>query len=92
MKNKSIKKKKPVGNKIKGGPWWGLGVVGEGKRGPRPARVSLFSGQSGVRGLLPTLSIHPWVGISLFHSSGGGQGSALPGDLPGATLLKPPGL
>ena len=43
-------------------------------------------------GLLSTLSTHPWVGIPLSHSSGGGQGAALPGDPPGATLLKPPGL
>ena len=68
--------------------------MGEEKRGPPPTRVSLFSGQSGigVEGLLPTLSTHPWVGIPLFHSSGGGQGAALPGDPPGATLLKSPGL
>ena len=67
--------------------------MGKGERGSRPARVSLFSGQSGVGGLLPTLSTHPWVGIPLSHSSGGGQGAALPGDTPpGATLLKPPGL
>jgi hypothetical protein len=60
---------------------------------PNPARVSLFSGQSGVGRLLSTLSTHPWVGIPLSHSSGGGQGAALPGDTtPGATLLKPPGL
>jgi hypothetical protein len=67
--------------------------VGEGKRGPRPTRVSLFSGQSGVGGMLPTLSTHPWVGIPLSHSSRGGQGAALPGDLPspGATLLAPQG-
>ena len=42
-------------------------------------------------GLLSTLSTHPWVGIPLSHSSGGGQGAALPG-IPGATLLKPLGL
>jgi hypothetical protein len=61
---------------------------------PHPARVSLFSGQSGMGGLLSTLSTHPWVGIPLSHSSGGGQGAALPGETPnpGATLLKPPGL
>ena len=78
-----------VGNKIKGG-----GPCGrmEGKRCPHPTRVSLFSGQSGMGGLLSTLSTHPWVGIPLSHSSGGGQGAALPGDPPGATLLKPPGL
>ena len=70
------------------GPWGRM----EGKRCPHPTRVSLFSGQSGVGGLLPTLSTHPWVGIPLSHSSGGGQGAALPGDPPGATLLKPPGL
>ena len=64
----------------------------EGKRCPHPTRVSLFSGQSGMGGLLSTLSTHPWVGIPLSHSSGGGQGAALPGDPPGATLLKPPGL
>ena len=58
---------------------------------PTPSRVSLFSGQSGMGGLLSTLSTHPWVGIPLSHSSGGGQGAALPG-IPGATLLKPPGL
>jgi hypothetical protein len=76
-----------VGNRIKGGSGGALGEVGEGKRGPHPARVSLSSGQSGVGGLLPTLSTHPWVGIPLSHSSGGDQGAALPGD-PRATLLK----
>jgi hypothetical protein len=75
----------------KGGPG-GPGRSGIGKRCPHPSRVSLFSGQSGVGGLLPTLSTHPWVGIPLSHSSGGGQGAALPGDTPPATLLKPPGL
>jgi hypothetical protein len=44
----------------------------EGKRCPCPTRVSLFSGQSGVGRLLSTLSTHPWVGIPLSHSSGGG--------------------
>jgi hypothetical protein len=81
------------GNKIKRG---GLGPWGrtEGKRCPHPSRVSLFSGQSGVGGLLSTLSTHPSVGIPLSHSSGGGQGAALPGDNPPpqAALLKPPGL
>ena len=80
-----------VGNKIKrGGPCGRM----EGKRCPHPTRVSLFSGQSGMGGLLSTLSTHPWVGIPLSHSSGGGQGAALPGETPnpGATLLKPPGL
>ena len=52
----------------------------EGKICPHPTRVSLFSGQSGMGGLLSTLSTHPWVGIPLSHSSGGGQGAALPGD------------
>jgi hypothetical protein len=82
-----------VGNKLKkgGGEPWGRT---EGKICPHPTRVSLFSGQSGMGGLLSTLSTHPWVGIPLSHSSGGGQGAALPGDPPprGATLLKPPGL
>jgi hypothetical protein len=67
----------------------------EGKRCPHPTRGSLFSGQSGMGGLLPTLSIstYPWVGIPLSHSSGGDQGAALPRDTPPpATLLKPPGL
>ena len=64
----------------------------EGKICLHPARVSLFSGQSGVGGLLSTLFTHPWVGIPLSHSSGGGQGEALPADNPPATLLKPPGL
>jgi hypothetical protein len=82
-----------VGNKIKGGqggPW----RSGIGKRYPRPTRVSLFSGQSGVGGLLSTISTHPCVGIPLSHSSGGGQGAALPGTPPSprATLLKLPGL
>ena len=62
---------------LEGGP----GRSGIGKRCPQLARVSLFSGQSGVGGLLSTLSTHPWVGIPLSHSSGGGQGAALPGDL-----------
>jgi hypothetical protein len=72
----------------------GVGRGGIGKRCPHPVRVFLFSGQSGVGGLLPTLSTHPWVGIPLSHSSGSGQGAALPGDPlpPQATLLKPPGL
>ena len=79
-----------VGNKIKrGGPCGRM----EGKRCPHPTRVSLFSGQSGVGGLLSTLFTHPWVGIPLSHSSGGGQGEGLPGDAPPpATLLKPAGL
>jgi hypothetical protein len=83
-----------VGNKKKGeglGPWGRM----EGKRCPHPSRVSLFSGQSGMRRLLSTLSTHPWVGIPLSHSSGGGQAAALPGNCPPpprATLLKPPGL
>ena len=64
----------------------------EGKRCPHPTRVSLFSGQSGVGGLLSTLFTHPWVGIPLSHSSGGGQGEGLPGDAHPATLLKPAGL
>jgi hypothetical protein len=56
----------------------GLGPWGrtEGKRCPHPARISLFSGQSGMGGLLSTLSTHPWLGIPLSHSSGGGQGIA----------------
>jgi hypothetical protein len=78
-----------VGNKIKGGP---LGRSGIGKRCPRPDRVSLFSGQSGVGGLLPTLSTQPWVSIPLSHSSEDSQGAALLGDSPGATSLKPPGV
>jgi hypothetical protein len=70
-----------------------MGRSGIGKRCPPPTRVSLISGQSGVGGLLPTVSTHPWVGIPISHSSGGGQGASLPGDPPsGATLLKPPGL
>jgi hypothetical protein len=60
------------------GPWGRT----EGKICPHPTRVSLFSGQSGMGGLLSTLSTHPWVGIPLSHSSGGGQGAALPGDPP----------
>jgi hypothetical protein len=67
-----------------------LGKWGKGKT-HAPPEFHIFSGQSGVGGLLPNLSIHPWVGIPLSHSSGGGQGAALPGD-PGATLLKPPRL
>jgi hypothetical protein len=59
----------------------------EGKRCPRPFRFSLFSGQSGMGGLLSTLSTHPWVGISLSHSSGGGQGSSLPGDTPSTSYF-----
>jgi hypothetical protein len=74
-----------------GGGQGGPGKVGEGKRGPCPTRVSLFSDQSGVGGLLPTLPTYPWVGIPLSHSSGGGQGAALPGDPPQATLLKSQG-
>jgi hypothetical protein len=79
------------GNKIKRGrgrPWGRM----EGKICPHPARVSLFSGQSRVGRLLSILSTHPWVGIPLPHSSGGDQGVSLPGDTPGATFLKPPGL
>ena len=45
-----------------------------------PTRLSLFSGQLGMGRLLPTLSTHPWVGIPLSLSSGGGQGAGLPGD------------
>ena len=72
---------------------WGLGRSRLRNKCPYPARVSLFSGQSGMGGLLSTLSTHPWVGIPLSHSSGGGQGAALPGKPPPpATLLKPPGL
>ena len=84
-----------VGNKIKEGGVldWGLGRSRLRNKCPHPARVSLFSGQSGMGGLLSTLSTHPWVGIPLSHSSGGGQGAALPGNRPPpATLLKPPGL
>jgi hypothetical protein len=47
----------------------------EGKICPHPARVSVFSGQSGMGGLLST---HPWLGIPLSHSAEGGQGAALP--------------
>jgi hypothetical protein len=47
---------------------WGPGEEGKEKYAQCPGRVSLFSGQSGVRGLLPTLSTHPWVGIPLSHS------------------------
>jgi hypothetical protein len=57
---------------------------------PTPARVSLFPGQSSVGGLLSILSTHPWVGIPLSHSSGGGQRSAL--GTPRATLINPSGL
>jgi hypothetical protein len=64
-----------VGNKIKGG---GLGKNGRKKMPMFP----LFSGQSSVGGLLPTLSTHTWVGIPLSHFSGGGQGAALPVELP----------
>ena len=71
---------------------WGLGRSRLRNKCPHPARVSLFSGQSGMGGLLSTLSTHPWVGIPLSHSSEGGQGAALPGKPPPATLLKPPGL
>jgi hypothetical protein len=82
-----------VGNKIlKRGvdqrPW----RRNEGKRCTCPSRVSLFSGQSGMGGLLSALSTHPWVVIPLSHSSGGGQEAALHGDPQGTTLLKPPGL
>jgi hypothetical protein len=66
-------------NKKRGGALWPWRRM-EGKRCPHPARVSLFSGQSGVGRLLSTLSTHPWVGISLSYSSGSGQGAALPGD------------
>jgi hypothetical protein len=62
------------------------------KNMPTPHQSFLFSGQSGVGGLLSTLSIHPWVGIPLPHFSEGGQGAALPEDPLGVTLLKPPGL
>ena len=74
-----------VGTK-KGGP---RGGGGRGKAHTSP-EFHLYSAQSGLGGLPPTLSTHPWVGIPLSHSSGGGQGAALPGD-PGATLLKPQG-
>ena len=67
-------------NKRRGGVLdWGLGRSRLRNKCPHPARVSLFSGQSGMGGLLSTLSTHPWVGIPLSHSSGGGQGAALPG-------------
>jgi hypothetical protein len=62
----------------KGGP----GDQWDRKKMPTHPRVSLFSGQSGVGGLLSTLSTQPWVHIPLSHSSGGGQGAALPGDSP----------
>jgi hypothetical protein len=74
-------------NQVGGGESWGRT---KGKICPHPARVSLFSVQSGVGGVLPTLSTRLWVGIPLSNSSGGGQGATLPGDPPGATLLKPP--
>jgi hypothetical protein len=67
----------------KKGRGWGPGE----ERKEHPARVSLFSGQSGVGGLLSTLSTHPWVGIPLSHSSGGGQGAALPENPPPPKLL-----
>jgi hypothetical protein len=72
----------PVGNK-KGG---GLGI----EETHTLPQFHLFSGQSSVGVLLPTLSTYPWVGIPLSHFSGGGQGAALPED-PRATLLKPRG-
>jgi hypothetical protein len=75
-----------VGNKIRGG----AGEEGGREKAHTLPEFHLFSGQSGVGGLLTT-----------FHSSLGGHsfiplfrgwpGAALPGD-PGATLLKPPGL
>jgi hypothetical protein len=79
-----------VENKIKKGEAGALGPWGrrEGQRCRHPARFSLFSGQSGVGGLLSTLSTHPWVGIPPSHSSGGGQGAALPGDHPRSYFAK----
>ena len=82
-----------VGNKIKEGGVldWGLGRSRLRNKCPHPARVSLFSGQSGMGGLLSTLSTHPWVGIPLSHSSGV-KGQPCLETPPPATLLKPPGL
>jgi hypothetical protein len=63
---------------------WELKKGVQGKRGKgkslTPPEFHLFSGLSGMGGLLHTLSTHPWVGIPLSYSSGGGQGATLPGD------------
>ena len=69
------------------GPWGRM----EGKIYPHPTKVSLFSGQSGVEGQLPTLSTHPGGHSSILLFRGWPRGS-LPGDPSRATLLKPPGL
>ena len=75
-----------VGTK-KGGP---RGGGGRGKAHTSP-EFHLYSAQSGLGGLPPTLSTHPWVGIPLSHSSGGGQGATLPGE-PQSYLAKALGL
>ena len=80
--------KNSVGSKTKGGPWRGMGRSGIGKRCPHPQQNFPLSCQSGMGGLLPTLSTHPWVGIPLSHSLGGGQEAALPGDPPGRYFAK----
>jgi hypothetical protein len=56
------------------------GSWGSGGKAHAPPDFHLSSGQSGMGGLLPTLSTHPWMGIPLSHFSVGGQGAALPGD------------
>jgi hypothetical protein len=75
-------RKEVLGTK-KGGPW-------EEGGGKRPISHQSFPILWSVRHgrAANYLSTYPWVGIPLSHSSGGGQGAALPGNSR-ATLLKP---
>jgi hypothetical protein len=78
---------------VGGGPG-ALGKTGR-KKMPTFARVSLFSGQSGLGGLLSTLSTHPWVGWAFLYPTLQGvvKGQpCLPSPTLRATLLKPPWL
>jgi hypothetical protein len=69
------------------------GALGKrGRKDPHPARVLpvLWSVRHG-RAAIDFPLIPGWAFKPLIHSSGSGQGVALPG-IPGATLLKLPGL
>jgi hypothetical protein len=74
---------------------WELKKGGPGKEGeekPTPCQSFTYSLVCQTWESCHTLFTQPWVGIKpLTHSSGGGQGAALPGN-PRATLLKPLGL
>ena len=67
-----------------------LGKRGKGKTHTPPELCILWSVRHGRAAIYLPL-IPGWAFKPLTHSSGGGQGAALPGD-PRATLLKPPGL